>query len=126
MSKKGNNIPHGYFDYVVPPPEGLWWFEHNVKTPPKDKANYNWLSMIRLPEFVNEDVFQWACTEVNKKKKIETDKAHVYNFAEGLCVQCMHIGSFDDEVETIKLMDNFIEENNLINDINATRRHHEI
>jgi hypothetical protein len=126
MSKKGDNIPNGYFDYVVPPLEGFWWFENNVKIPPKDKSKYYWLSIIRLPEYVNKKVFEWACNEVNKKKKIDTGKAKFVKIKEGLCVQCMHIGSFDDEPRTLKLIEDFIENNNLKYDINEERRHHEI
>ena len=124
MSKKGNNTPDGYFDYVVPPLEGLWWFEG--KTKPKDKSKYNWLSFIRLPEYVNKKVFEWACKEVKSNKNLDTGKAQFIKIKEGLCVQCMHIGSYDDEPKTVKLIDNFIEKNNLVNDINETRRHHEI
>jgi hypothetical protein len=126
MSKKGAYIPEGYFDYVVPPLEGLWWFENNKTIPPEDKSKYRWISMIRLPEFVNEKIFEWACAEVNKKKKITAKNAEYIKIAEGLCVQCMHLGSFGDEPKTIKLIDDFIENNNLTNDINETRRHHEI
>jgi len=126
MSKKGSNIPEGYFDYVVPPLEGFWWFSNNAKIPPKDKSKYNWLSIIRLPEYVNKKVFEWTCEEVTKKKKIETGKAKFLKIKEGLCVQCMHIGSFDDEIKTIKLIDEFIVNNGLVHDINDTRRHHEI
>ena len=126
MSKKGNNIPDGYFDYVVPPLEGFWWFDNNAKVLPKDKSKYNWLSIIRLPEFINKNIFEWACEEVFKKKKIETENAKFIKIKEGLCVQCMHIGSFDEEIKTIKLIDEFIVNNDLINDINDKRRHHEI
>jgi hypothetical protein len=127
MSKKGNNIPNGYFDYVVPPLEGLWWFDNSAKVRPKDKSQYNWISIIRLPEYVTKDVFQWACNEVKNKKEIETEKAKYIKIKEGLCVQCMHIGSFDEELKTIKLIEKYIEENNLINDlINEERKHHEI
>ncbi|MDR2086737.1 MAG: GyrI-like domain-containing protein, partial [Dysgonamonadaceae bacterium] len=127
MSKKGNNVPDGYFDYVVPPLEGLWWFDNSTKNPPKDKSQYNWISIIRLPEYVTRDVFQWACTEVKNKKKIETDKVKYIKIKEGLCVQCMHIGSFDEEAKTVKLIEKYIEENNLINDLaNEKRKHHEI
>ena len=84
------------------------------------------MSIIRLPEFVNKKVFEWACKEVIKKKKIETGKAKFLKIKEGLCVQCMHIGSFDDEIKTIKLIDEFIVNNGLVHDINDTRRHHEI
>jgi hypothetical protein len=126
MSKKGDRAPQGYFDYVVPPLEGLWWFNAGGKNPPRDKSNYNWLSLIRLPEFVDQKTFTWACEEVAKKKKIETEKAKVLEIKEGLCVQCMHPGSFDDETETIKLIDAFIEGHKLVSDVNETRWHHEI
>jgi hypothetical protein len=79
-----------------------------------------------LPEYVNNKVFEWACNEVNKKKKIDTGKAKFVKIKEGLCVQCMHIGSFDDEPRTLKLIEDFIENNNLKYDINEERRHHEI
>jgi len=125
MSKKGNNIPSGYFDYVVPPLEGLWWtLEKEIDF--KDKSKYIWISMIRLPEFVSKDVFKWACEEVSKKKNVNTEKAYLYKFNEGLCVQSMHIGSFDDEPKTMKLIEKFIKNNNLVNDVNDKRKHHEI
>lgn len=126
MSKMGNNIPKGYFDYVVPPLEGLWWFDNNEKVPPKDKSKYNWISLIRLPEFVNDELFKYACGEVMKKKKRETKNAQFIKIDEGLCVQGMHIGSYDEELKTIKLIDKFIEEHNLEHDIGEERRHHEI
>jgi len=125
MSKKGMNVPNGYFDYVVPPLEGLWWtLEKKIDL--KNKSKFNWISMIRLPEYVNKDVFKWACEEASKKKKVNTEKAYLFKLNEGLCVQCMHIGSFDDEPKTMKLIDNFIENNNFINDVSEKRRHHEI
>jgi hypothetical protein len=126
MSKKGTSVPNGYFDYVVPPLEGLWWFENNAKILPKDKSKFCWTSIIRLPEFVNKEVFKWACDEAGKKKKIKTEKAYLLKFNEGLCVQCMHIGSFDDEPKTLKLIHDFIENNNLLQDITDKRKHHEI
>jgi hypothetical protein len=126
MSKKGNNIPKGYYDYVVPPLEGLWWSENSTSVQPKDKSKYMWLSIIRLPEYVTKEVFQWACSEVKNKKKMETEKVKYIKIDEGLCVQCMHIGSFDEEDKTVKLMEKYIGENNFINDINEKRRHHEI
>jgi len=125
MSKKGTNVPNGYFDYVVPPLEGLWWtLEKNIDL--RNKSKFNWISMIRLPEYVNKEVFKWACEEASKKKKVNTEKAYLFKLNEGLCVQCMHIGSFDDEPKTMKLIDNYIENNNLVNDVNEKRRHHEI
>jgi hypothetical protein len=126
MSKMGNTRLNGYFDYVVPPLEGLWWLDSNEKFSPKNKSEYNWISMIRLPEFVDRDIYKWACNEVLNKKNIETKNAKFLKSKEGLCVQCMHIGSYDDETRTIDLIDGFIGENNLLNDINEKRRHHEI
>jgi hypothetical protein len=124
MSKKGTYTPDGYFDYVVPPLEGFWWTD-NV-TDVQNKSKYKWISVIRLPEYVTDDVFAWACEEAAKKKKIDTSNAQLLKINEGLCVQGMHIGSFDNEPETLALIDTFIEENNLIKDLNDKRRHHEI
>ena len=126
MSKKGNNTPKGYFDYVVPPLEGFWWFENETDFTIGDKSKYCWISLIRLPEFVDERVFEWVCGEVSKKKKIDTTKAKLLKINEGLCVQCLHIGSYDDEPETLQLMTDYMEENGLQSDINEVRRHHEI
>ena len=123
-SKKGNNVPQNYFDYVVPPLESFWWIAQNEDW--VAKARFNWLSVIRLPEFVDEKVFEWACEEAAKKKKIDTTKAKFLKINEGLCVQCMHIGSYDDEPKTLKIIDDFIEKNNLKNDLNDKRLHHEI
>ena len=129
MSKKGNYTPKGYFDYVVPPLEGLWWLDNNIVPTLENiqnKSKYCWFSMIRLPEFVNQEVFDWACAEATKKKKIDTSKAQFITLTEGLCVQCMHIGSYNDEPKTIKIMEIFANENNFETDLTATRRHHEI
>ena len=125
MSKKGTSTPGGYFDYVVPPLEGLWWLADS-KSDFRDKSKYQWISMIRLPEFADAKVFKWACDEASKKKKIDTGKAYFFKFSEGLCVQCMHIGPFDNEPETLAKMDKYISENNLIKDFSDKRRHHEI
>ncbi|MDR3012902.1 MAG: GyrI-like domain-containing protein [Chitinispirillales bacterium] len=124
MSKKKQNTPEGYFDFVVPPLEGFWTVEN--KKDVMDKSKFLWTAMIRLPEFVDKKIFEWACNEVLNKKKINTENAKYTKITEGLCVQCMHIGSFDDEPETIEKIENFIEKNNLVNDINNERRHHEI
>jgi hypothetical protein len=125
MSKMGNKLLDGYFDFVVPPLEGLWWLDNNEIFSPKNKSKYNWVSLIRLPEFVDKNIFKWACDEV-LKKNIETKNAKYLKLKEGLCVQCMHIGSYDEEPTTLKLMDEFIVKNNLKNDVNDKRRHHEI
>ena len=126
MSKKGNFVPDGYFDYVVPPLEGFWWLENNEEFSSEKKSEQQWISVIRLPEFVDEKVFEWACKEASKKKKIDTSKAKLLKIKEGLCVQCLHIGSYDDEPKTLKLINDFIEYNGLQSDITETRRHHEI
>ena len=132
MSKLGAHKIDGYFEYVVPPLEGLWWQENCTEIDYEHKESFRWISMIRQPEFVTEDVFQWACMEVNTKKGIDTAKAKFIEFEEGLCVQTMHVGSYDNEPETIEKLENFIQENNLRNDIGRKlengmiRRHHEI
>ena len=126
MSKKGNSVPKNYFDYVVPPLEGFWWLENNEEFSVDKKSKQQWISVIRLPEYVDEKVFEWACQEASKKKKIDTTKAKLLKIKEGLCVQCLHIGSFDDESKTLKQINEFIQQNGLQNDINETRRHHEI
>ncbi|MCL2074517.1 MAG: GyrI-like domain-containing protein [Marinilabiliaceae bacterium] len=126
MSKMGNNAPNGYFDYVVPPLEGFWWLENNQDFSLENKSKYCWLSMIRLPEFVDYKVFEWACQEASKKKMIETQKAQFLKITEGLCVQCMHIGSYNDEPKTLKIMNDFINQQGLKSDLSEKRRHHEI
>jgi len=126
MSKKGENMLKGYFDYVVPPLEGLWWLDTKEIFPIKDKSKFNWISLLRLPDFVTKDIFDWAIVEANKKKKIDTKKAQCLKIKEGLCVQIFHTGKFDDEPKTIKSLEDYIVNNNFINDINSKRRHHEI
>ena len=126
MSKMGNDVPKGYFDYVVPPLEGLWWLDNHEAFGLGDKSKFKWISLIRLPEFVDEQVFEWACAQASKKKKMDTAKAKLLKMNEGLCVQCLHIGSYDNEPVTLKLMNDFMAENNLQSDLNETRRHHEI
>jgi hypothetical protein len=126
MSKMGNNAPKGYFDYVVPPLESFWWLDNRENFSTENKSKYHWIALIRLPEFVDEKVFEWACDEVSTKKKIDTKNAELLKIKEGLCVQCLHIGAYDDEPRTLKLMNDFIAENGLQSDISDTRRHHEI
>ncbi|WP_315113774.1 GyrI-like domain-containing protein [Clostridium intestinale] len=132
MSKKGSYNIEGYFEYVVPPLEGLWWVENDEMDFTK-KDKFEWTSMIRQPEFVTKEVFEWACREVSKKKpKLDVSRARLQTFKEGLCVQIMHIGSYDDEPKTIEKLDKYVEENNLVNAISTNneqgiiKRHHEI
>ena len=126
MSKKENYTPKDYFDYVVPPLEGLWWIDNGEEFTAQNKSEYCWISLIRLPEFVNKEVFDWACNEAAKKKNIDTQKAKYITITEGLCVQCLHIGHYEDEPKTIKMMEDFAKENGFEIDLNETRRHHEI
>lgn len=126
MSKMGSRDIDGYFDYVVPPLEGLWWMDDIDGVDYGRKEEFCWTSMIRQPEFVTDEVFKWACNEVRKKKGLDTDIARLETYNEGLCVQCMHIGEFDNEPETVSKIDDYINKNGLKNSIDTTRKHHEI
>ncbi|MDE6016222.1 MAG: GyrI-like domain-containing protein [Acetatifactor sp.] len=126
MSYKGSHKIDGYFEYVVPPLEGLWWQQGVAGIDYGKKETFQWISMIRLPEFVTREVFEWAVTEASEKKKTDFSKAEFLTLHEGLCVQCMHIGSYDQEPATIQKMDAFLSENGYAPDFSETRRHHEI
>ena len=127
MSKKTGKQPAGYFDFVVPPLEGLWWLNDGNDFWAKDKSKFYWTSMIRLPEFVDTAVLETAKDELSKKKpKLDIARARLESFREGICVQAMHIGSYDDEPRTIAAIMQFISDNGYISDINDKRRHHEI
>ena len=127
MSHMGTHKIEGYFPYVVPPLEGLWRQKGS-----SDSINYSrkqdlcWISMIRLPEFVTREVFDWAVHEAAQKKKTDFSKAEFRTFHEGLCVQCMHVGSYDDELETIEKIDAFLKEAGYETDFSGQRMHHEI
>lgn len=129
MSKKGNSMPKGYFDYVVPPLEGLWWFEGNTfdGTVIGRKDKFNWTMMIRQPQFVIPDVFETAKANLSKKKpEIDTSIARLEDFKEGLCAQIMHIGSYDDEPSTVAALEEFIEAQGYRTEMSGMRQHHEI
>ena len=126
MSKLTDYRIEGYFDYVVPPLEGFWWQQGVTQIDYSRKDAFQWISVIRLPDFVSEKDFNWAKQQVKTKKGIDFSNAQFLTIEEGLCVQIMHIGSYDDEPETITLMDKFIMENGYINDFSNTRMHHEI
>ena len=126
MSKKGDRKIEGYFDYVVPPLEGFWWQENLDGIDYGHKENFQWISVIRLPDFVTKADFEWAIEEATRKKKMDFSKVEFLEIEEGLCVQCMHSGSYDDEPATVAAMDKFIADNGYENDISDTRRHHEI
>ena len=126
MSKKSEHKIEGYFDYVVPPLEGFWWQENVDGIDYSHKENFQWISVIRLPDFVTKADFDWAIEEATRKKKMDFSKVEFLEIEEGLCVQCMHSGSYDDEPATIAAMDKFIADNGYENDISDSRRHHEI
>ena len=126
MSKKGDHKIEGYFDYVVPPLEGFWWQENVDGIDYSHKENFQWISVIRLPDFVTKADFEWATEEATRKKKMDFSKVEFLTLEEGLCVQCMHSGSYDDEPATVAAMDKFIADNGYENDISDIRRHHEI
>ena len=126
MSKKGDHKIEGYFDYVVPPLEGFWWQENLDGIDYGHKENFQWISVIRLPDFVTKADFDWAVGEATRKKKMDFSKVEFLKIEEGLCVQCMHSGSYDDEPATVAAMDKFIADNGFENDISDSRRHHEI
>ena len=126
MSKKGDHAIDGYFDYVVPPLEGFWWQEGLEGVDYSHKEDFRWISVIRLPDFVKEEDLGWAVTEASAKKKTDLSAVEFLRYEEGLCVQCMHIGPYDNEPATVEAMDRFIEENGYENDFSGERRHHEI
>lgn len=126
MSPRSGKETEGYFEYVVPPLEGLWWQESIDGFDLKRKNLFNWISLIRLPEFFNESDVDWAKEEVKRKRDLDTSSLEFFTYKEGLCVQMMHIGSFDDEGESVKLMDEFIKKEGFENDFSPLRLHHEI
>ena len=126
MSYKTDHKIEGFFEYVVPPLEGFWWQDCIDGIDYTDKASFNWISVIRLPEFITQKDFEWAVETATKKKKLDCSSAELMTIDEGLCVQIMHLGSFDDEPATIALIDEYLEKNGYVNDITKTRLHHEI
>lgn len=126
MSYKGSHAIDGYFEYVVPPLEGLWRQDGSDKIDYANKDGFNFVSLIRLPEFVTRAEFEWAIGEATKKKKQDFSKAEFLSYDEGLCVQCMHIGPYDDEPATVAAMHEFAEANGFRPDLSESRLHHEI
>lgn len=134
MSKRGDRRIDGYFDYVVPPLEGFWWMDGgpdgDAGAPAgidySHKEDFHWISVIRLPEFVKKADFDWAAAEAVRKKQADFSKVEFWTYEEGLCVQCLHVGSYDDEPETVRRMDGFAQAHGLVTDITAERYHHEI
>lgn len=126
MSYKGNYKIDGYFQYVVPPLEGFWWQDGIDGVNYANKDEFNWISVIRLPDFIKREDFEWAKEEAQLKKDIDCDKAVFLSIEEGVCVQMMHIGSYDTEPISVRMMDEYIKERGYENDINNKRLHHEI
>ena len=126
MSRKGDHRIDGYFDFVVPPLEGFWWQDGVQGVDYANKDTFNWISVIRLPDFVSREDFDWAVEEAAAKKKTDFSKVEFFTYDEGLSVQCMHIGSYDDEPETVKLMHEYMDEQGYELDITEERMHHEI
>ena len=126
MSYKTNYKIDGFFEYVVPPLEGFWWQNHTDRIDYTDKSLFNWISVIRLPDFITKKDFDWAVETAQKKKNIDCTSAEFLTLEEGLCVQIMHLGSFDDEPQSVSIMNEYIENNGYENDITEKRLHHEI
>lgn len=126
MRKKGDHQIDGYFDYVVPPLEGFWWQNGVDGVDYARKEDFNFISIIRLPDFVTKEDFDWAVLEATKKKKTDFSKVEFLTYDEGLCVQCMHIGSYDDEPKTVALMHEYMAAEGYELDFTDKRLHHEI
>ena len=126
MSKMGDHKIEGYFDYVVPPLEGFWWQDGVEGVDLRRKQDFHWISVIRLPDFVTEEEFRWAVEEATKKKKQDFSQVEFLEIEEGLCVQLLHKGPFDNEPESVAIMDKYIEDQGYENDFNDDRLHHEI
>ncbi|MGN1306989.1 MAG: GyrI-like domain-containing protein [Faecousia sp.] len=126
MSKLGDHRIDGYFDFVVPPLEGFWWQEGIDGVDYSDKRTFHWISVIRLPDFVTQADFEWAIREASQNKGLDCSKAEFLTVEEGLCVQALHIGAYDDEPATVALMDAYLQANGYENDFSGGRLHHEI
>ena len=126
MSYKSDYKIAGYFDYVVPPLEGLWWQDDTPGVDYSSKDDFNFISLIRLLDFVKKEDFTWAIEMATEKKKSDFSQVEFLTYEEGLCVQCLHLGAYDDEPTTIALMEDYAQAQGYALDITATRYHHEI
>lgn len=126
MSRNGDHHIEGYFDYVVPPLEGLWWQDGTVEVDYARKTDFQWVSLIRLPDFVSEDDVAWAKRTASEKKDVDCSKVEFLTYDEGECVQCMHLGPYDDEPATVVRMHETMANAGYTLDITDSRRHHEI
>lgn len=126
MSYKTDHVIPGFFEYVVPPLEGFWWQPGIAGVDYANKSSFHWMSVIRVPEFVTDAEFAWALEAATAKKRLDFSPVQLVEIEEGLCVQCMHLGSYDDEPATVAAMHEFAESQGYIPDFSDTRRHHEI
>ena len=126
MSYKGDYKIEGFYEYVVPPLEGFWWQDEVDGVDYSHKETFNWISVIRLPDFVKKQDFEWAVKEASKKKKMDCTPAEFLTIKEGLCVQILHMGSFDEEQGSVSAMDEYLQQEGYENDISDHRLHHEI
>ena len=126
MSKLGDHRIDGYYDFVVPPLEGFWWQDGVHGVDYSNKSAFHWISVIRLPNFVTQEDFDWAVGEATRKKKLDCSMAEFLTIDEGECVQIMHVGPYDDEPATVAVMDAYLAANGYENDFSDTRLHHEI
>lgn len=126
MSDKTDHQIEGFFAYVVPPLEGFWWQDGSEGIDYAHKSSFHWISVIRLPDFIQSTDVTWAIETATKKKKLDCSSVEFLTVEEGLCVQVLHLGPFDTEPETVAAMDAFVAEHGYANDLNAQRLHHEI
>ena len=126
MSYKTDYRIEGFFEYVVPPLEGFWWQDGVAGVDYSDKSTFCWISVIRLPDFITKSDFEWSVESATKKKKIDCSAAEFLTIDEGLCVQIMHLGPFDEEPATVEIMNKYLYENGYESDFSDTRLHHEI
>lgn len=125
MSYKTDYRMEGFFEYVVPPLEGLWWMD-NEDGDFSDKTGFRWIAMIRVPDFVTEKDVEWAKQEVMRKKGLNCDSIYFMSLEEGLCAQIMHVGSYDDEPKSLEILDTYLNTERYVKDLTEKRRHHEI
>ena len=126
MSYKTDYKINGFYEYIVPPLEGFWWQDGTDGVNYADKTSFNWISVIRLPDFISGKDIEWAVRTATKKKKTDCSQVKFLTVNEGLCVQIMHIGPYDNEPVTVKLMDDYLAQSGYENNLNSERMHHEI
>lgn len=126
MSYKTDYRMEGFFEYVVPPLEGLWWTDKDGACGFTDKSDFRWIAMIRIPDFVKREDVEWAKNEAGRKKGLDCSAIEFMTVEEGLCAQIMHTGPYDNEPETLGIVDEYLDANGYIKDISGSRRHHEI